>query len=406
MIPIFNLSDRALTEVEVWLLSKGLSFIPSSKPNDFQWNIELFRFGRTLRLNDFFKNDTPTEAIPMFRRKSRFDPLPNQSTIKTFLHQVKMEVNQTIKNHKSKHSNVSKLVREAIRKLSNDPSIVIRQADKGGAIVILNYSQYAQEMHSQLMDRTTYTPLPKDPTADIVSKFERSLRRGLLAVYIDEDLFQYLLKPYPRTPVIYGIPKIHKHLTSPPSRPIVSAVGGVIEPIAKWLDFLFKDPVKGIPTCIKDTKDFLQRIRAVTIDVNDLVFVTLDVRSLYTVIPHEGGIEAMRELLLNSDAYTGPFIEFVLELLEMALKYNYFRFEDKWYLQCMGMSMGAAMAPMYANAFMYKFEKENILDRFSDKIVDYFIFIDDIFIMWRRTIREAQEIETYINGLDTPIKVT
>uniref|UniRef100_A0A8C5M435 Reverse transcriptase domain-containing protein n=1 Tax=Leptobrachium leishanense TaxID=445787 RepID=A0A8C5M435_9ANUR len=311
-----------------------------------------------------------------------------------------------MKQHAPKHSNISRQEREAIKNLSDDATIIIRQADKGGAITILNYTYYAREMYSQLLDGVTYSLLPCDPTSEIMAKFEKSIQRGLSAGHINEDLFQYLLKPHPRTPVVYGIPKIHKDPVAPPLRPIVSATGGVIEPTAKWLDFLFKAPVQCIPTCIKDTNDFLQRLKSVVVNCDEVVFMTLDVKSLYTVIPHGGGLEAMRWLLSNSVNYDGPCVEFVLELLALALENNYFRFEDKWYLQRTGMSMGAAMAPMYANAYMYKFEIDNILTQFPDKIVEYVRFIDDIFILWRGTVNEAREIEQCINNLDTPIKVT
>ncbi|CAH2248030.1 Hypothetical predicted protein [Pelobates cultripes] len=59
----------------------------------------------------------------------------------------------------------------------------------------------------------------------------------------------------------------------------------------------------------------------------------MDVQSLYTVIPHEDGVEAMRQVLTRSIVYQGPPIEFMLELLTLTLENYYFRFEDSWYLQ-------------------------------------------------------------------------
>uniref|UniRef100_A0A8C5MBV0 Reverse transcriptase domain-containing protein n=1 Tax=Leptobrachium leishanense TaxID=445787 RepID=A0A8C5MBV0_9ANUR len=324
------------------ILAKGLSYVPTNTPQELQWDIDLYKFGRQLRITDFFKNEQ-SKVISRFRPKSSFDPISNQATIKTFLKIVQKETSDLLKHHKTQHQNTSREEWRAIRSLANDASITIRSADKGGSIVVMDYACYARAIYLLLEDATTYVKLQGNPTISIQNKFGDSFSRGLQLNYINQELFEFLTKKHPKIPKLYGIPKIHKNLTHPPMRPIVSAIGGVIEPVAQWLDYLFKAPVYDIPTCVKDTPMFLQRITSIDTDLTDTVLITMDVKSLYTIIPHEAGVDAMRELLSCSDKYDGPCIEYILELLLMALKNNYFRFENNWYLQKMGMSMGAAM---------------------------------------------------------------
>ncbi|CAH2281855.1 Hypothetical predicted protein [Pelobates cultripes] len=132
----------------------------------------------------------------------------------------------------------------------------------------------------------------------------------------------------------------------------------------------------------------------------------MDVKSLYTVIPHIGGIEAMRQVLCESSMYHGPPIEFILELLSLILHNNHFRFEDRWYLQVAGTSMGSAMAPMYANAYMYAYETQHILTTYKNNIIGYYRYIDDLLIIWRGSQTEAHMMVEELNLLPTPIKFT
>ena len=50
--------------------------------------------------------------------------------------------------------------------------------------------------------------------------------------------------------------------------------------------------------------------------------------------------------------------------------------------------MGTKMAPQYANSFMADLE-EKILDKFPNKPIIYLRYIDDIFLIWTHTEKEA-----------------
>lgn len=58
-------------------------------------------------------------------------------------------------------------------------------------------------------------------------------------------------------PTIYMIPKVHKSLSKPPGRPIISANGGPLEQVGQFLDALIGGMVKELPSFVQVTRDVL-----------------------------------------------------------------------------------------------------------------------------------------------------
>ena len=97
----------------------------------------------------------------------------------------------------------------------------------------------------------------------------------------------------PRTPVFYGLPKIHKIFDKiPPMRPIVSGYGSVTTKLSEFLDSLLKFQAQKCKSYIRDTKDFLRRLNSIKELPKNSILMTLDVSSLYTNIDQEEGAAA------------------------------------------------------------------------------------------------------------------
>ena len=56
---------------------------------------------------------------------------------------------------------------------------------------------------------------------------------------------------------------------------------------------------------------------------------------MYTNIDHTKGLQAVRDLMGNY-----PIYDPVIQLLELSLKSNDFLFNDEWFIQKVGVSMG------------------------------------------------------------------
>ena len=137
---------------------------------------------------------------------------------------------------------------------------------------------------------------------------------------------------------------------------------------------------------------------------------TIDVKSLYTNIPHKEGINAcLYYITKNRESlpkYT-PNNRIVETLLLFVLENIFFVFEEKLYHQRFGTAMGTKMAPPYATLFLGKLEEETILiEPFSKYILEYVRFLDDIFIVWKGSLELLKNFETHINSIHQTIKFT
>ncbi|CAH2301315.1 Hypothetical predicted protein, partial [Pelobates cultripes] len=98
------------------------------------------------------------------------------------------------------YSNISRQQRKAMKELQSDTSIVIKPADKGGGVVILNREQYYSEIYRQLNDSTTYKELKGDPITQIKKAYSELLDRGKVLEILNKKEFEYLDVTSCRTP--------------------------------------------------------------------------------------------------------------------------------------------------------------------------------------------------------------
>ena len=184
---------------------------------------------------------------------------------------------------------------QAVRELYNNNDIVIKQADKGGSIVIMNTTDYIAEAERQLnnpdhYDRTTRGFNLRSFNTHINNLINQAWRLNI----IDETTYNNLQTKYPRIPTFYLLPKIHKQHN--PGRPIVNGIGSVTEKISAYVDTFLRKYTPRNPSYIKDTTHFLNTLKHLEIQNTDLL-VTIDVRSLYTNIPHTEGIAAITRMI-------------------------------------------------------------------------------------------------------------
>ena len=127
-------------------------------------------------------------------------------------------------------------------------------------------------------------------------------------------------------------------------RPIVSILNSPTANLAELLDHYLQPIMKNLPAYLKDTTQFLREISEIHIE-KDTWLVTVDVKSLYTNILNEEGIqacyEAWRKQELSDPQHPPAEVLRHLLAIEIVLKLNTFEFNNKHYLQ----KFGTAMAP-------------------------------------------------------------
>ncbi|XP_073441691.1 uncharacterized protein [Dendrobates tinctorius] len=298
--------------------------------------------------------------------------------------------------------------RRALISLKGYKNIVIKPADKGGAIVVLDRTYYIDEIRQQLGDTSTYRPLPRDPTSHISTLIQEKVKMYKQKATIDDKLCEFLINNHPITPVFYTLPKIHKNLTSPPGRPIVASTDSLFSPISITLEKIFTPHIPKIASYLKDTNHFLTIIRSITSVPSNCLLVTLDVSSLYTSINHHEGLHAVDKFLDTYMDLSPPKKDFCLDMLEVVLTKNFFLFEDQFFLQCRGTAMGSNVAPPYANIYMDFFEHNHIYPHplFENQVALWKRYIDDIFLIWTGDITSLTSFFSDINNATDNISFT
>lgn len=393
---IVNLSGITLLANEEKLLAKGLNFCPATGYFDeFQILRDLDNFARNLRLREYFLDKPSNSQNTQTRPKSDWTPnIQRDSCLDLYIAAVQKDIVREYNRHLGKRDNLTKAERASLKSLSTRNDVIIKPADKGGAIVILSTEDYLREGYRQLSDSKFYEPLTGDPTPQqthiVTSKLKELLDSGEITIN------EYnIMKPSDPTPGrFYMLPKIHK--AGNPGRPIISGIGTVTEPLSGYVDNL----VRHIPTIlsshIKDTTHFLREVLHIKIPEGSYL-VTLDVTSLYTNIPHNDGISSLIDMYELHRLPESPDGHVVATLTRLVLELNTFEFNSQYFRQISGTAMGTKMAPSYANIFMGKLESQ-YLSQCPLKPLFYKRFIDDIFFIWTHT---EEELLRFIDNYNT-----
>ena len=291
---IHNLSDHILTEDELSVLTKGLSFVPTQKKTFKQDTNKSWNKFKTRMLTEYFFRNNIHDKISPFKKKSTWTPPPSVNTpLTNFFTRTEQHLVSFTTPGRKTYSNTTLQEKSALNNLKKNQSIVIKPCDKGGGICIMNTEDYLTKIHTHLQDRNTYKPLTYNPTSVIVNDTCTLIGYIHSQYTIDKATKEFLLSPKnTRTPLFYGLPKIHK--PGCPLRPIVSGRdGGLTVHLSAYVTHFIQPLASNFPSHIKDTKHILNLIEKRSLLPPNALLVTADVISLYTNIPHEEGIAAV-----------------------------------------------------------------------------------------------------------------
>lgn len=125
--------------------------------------------------------------------------------------------------------------RQAFEDLKENKNIVIKPADKGSKIVIMDKQQYRLEAERQLGNAKYYKCIPHSIQPEVQLRIRKIVYSLYHNKYISAKQRDYLLGPDdPRPRLFYLLPKNHKNPETwtikfeiPPGRPIVSDCNSV-----------------------------------------------------------------------------------------------------------------------------------------------------------------------------------
>nr|VZI28467.1 unnamed protein product [Spirometra erinaceieuropaei] len=289
---------------------------------------------------------------------------------------LRHQVSSLLMSHRKTHS-LLRDEQKALRELKADTEIVILPADKGRSTVILDKVDCRRKALLLLNDRESYKVSDTASLKSLVAKVNRILAR-LKKDKVNTVKDWYMAKPAETAMArFYGLPKVHK--PDVPLRPIVSLRGTPTYGLASWLFQKLRFLTAGSQTTVHSAEQFLDKIRAVTIEPNEGL-VSFDVVSLFTSIPQALAVETLSDLLLQN--YDGggdgqPTAQDFIELMGHCLK-TFFTFEGTTYEQIKGTPMGSPFSGLIAEAVLQKFERR-LFEEY--KPIFWARYFDDTFVI-------------------------
>ena len=311
-------------------------------------------------------------------------------------------------------------------KLQKDKVSAIKPCDKGAGVIILDFDEYIRSCNEHLASKQKqedgsfkdyYCKVGEDMMEVAKHKIIQLIEEGFDNEIISKDEYSAMDPTNMGPAKFYELFKVHKSHTpgvAPPERPIISASGSITENIALFVENQIKDLANKHSTYLQDTPDFLRTIE----DINEnnyipegSMLVSIDVSALYTNIPQDEGIAAVREALLEKKNSDIP-AEFIIRLLEIILKYNIFEFNSELFLQLIGTAMGTRPAVSYANIFMARRIDDKIatlatqLEDGKNPLLCLKRFLDDIFTIYSGSLENLHKFLEELNNIHPTIKFT
>ena len=127
-----------------------------------------------------------------------------------------------------------------------------------------------------------------------------------------------------------------------------------------------------IPHLVINSLDFIKRLPKII--SSNSILVLLDVKSLCTSISFDLANKAIRHYLETYKTGTVFPSQLIYQCLEIVMTFNAFSYNDRSYLQILGLAMGTKCAPIVANSSMgyienYLFKK--VAERFGHQTLDF-----------------------------------
>ena len=206
-----------------------------------------------------------------------------------------------------------------------------------------------------------------------------------------------------------GLPKVHKAFDDiPPFCPIIDTIGTTHSSVEKHLSEVLY-PVIQNQFSIEDSFDAANRINFILPEVknsNDLVFVSLDVVSLFTNVPLKKTVDIILKRVYNNKEISTTLSKRSLKKLILdTCQKTLFSLNSKMYEQIDVVSMGGCLGPVLTNIIMTEFEKVVAENLIKTGILKFYArFVDGTLLVIKR--KDIDFILQKFSSFDKSLKFT
>lgn len=283
--------------------------------------------------------------------------------------------------------------------LEQNKGLLVLEADKGKAAVIMEREVYKKKMLEILRNEENYKLINKDPTSRLQKKSNEFVNNLQEKGWVETRLAKFLKQHDSVPPKIYGLPKVHKE--DFPLRPIVSAVKSPLEALSRFLASILdnlKDDTKNIRSS-GDLQKLLENIQV----ADDDTMASFDVVGMFPSVPVDLALKIVLDRWDEVKNYTPLDQQTFSSIFEFCLKSGYCQYEGEFYLQKNGLSIGSPLSPVVAEIVLDFIFGE--LKKFAgDKIKFMTKYVDDSFFILSN--KDFDDVFEFLNNFHSRIKFT
>ena len=288
-----------------------------------------------------------------------------------------------------------------------DENIVIVSGDKDSSVVVMNKADYVMKLQNMIEEgilKGVYEET-EDTTLDDLRLFKDFLRRH----FQNYEKYDKMTPDSNQPGRIYGTAKTHKfdsvediNLQDLKFRPIIAQTGTYTYKTAQVIGEYLKPLCSKNDFIIRNTQDFADILKAQPQLQEDEEYVSYDVESLFTNIPIEETINYIIKQIYQEHKLPKLCSKLVFKRLMYKLTTeNTFIFQNKFYKQTDGCTMGGPLSVIMSDIFMTKLEND-VVRPFNPPF--YKRFVDDC--ITKRKRNEHDKLFELINNYHRNIKFT
>jgi hypothetical protein len=413
---VHNISSQIIDPIHTNALALGHKFIPTPKLNHKIIKKNMKYFTRSTRLKWFFKDEEEAEK-PLYWIPSEWQP-PHDShhpIIEKYL--SKLEQNLHIMSGYYEPN----IDRKQITNLSNlleRPDLIVITADKNLGYVITDTTWYEKTCLDHLLsdsyinvtDQYYINGLSHTTVNNIYQELCTKIIQYVENFTITPEEAKWICQKNDRdfsASSFYILPKIHKNPIK--GRPIVPSMNWVTFHLSEWIANQLNPLVsQHCPDVLKDTTQLLNHISEINqnteFNTSEYFILSADVEALYPNMDIQLGLTLMKDFLTEIDWADQNRRDLLLWAMNFTLTKGYIYFKGMIFQQTNGAAMGSPMIPPYANIFMHMVEK-NITTKYSNHILLYKRFIDDVILIIKKDMTQIQNFQTDMNNIHPNIKL-
>jgi predicted lactoylglutathione lyase len=141
-------------------------------------------------------------------------------------------------NSDSNYEKMTEKQQEALKKLREKSDLVIKPADKGGSIVLMDRVDYETAINKMMEDQKFYSEVKEDLNPGFQEEVKKVVKEMTKSGAVSPKEAEHLINLEPHSPKFYGLPKVHEVFELIPSfRPIVSGCNSCCKKISNFMDF-------------------------------------------------------------------------------------------------------------------------------------------------------------------------